>query len=578
MKAAKATHIQNELNNNANDPKKFWRNIKEVLPDQSGGSINIQNQLTQEIMPKNLQAQEINNFFANVGEKLASKFRSNTQEPPVVDVAPDDVPTLTVRNITQVEVLKLIDTISMYKSSGMDNVNSRVLKDFLQLGSREVTHLYNRILDTGVFPDKWKVATITPIPKVPNATSPTDLRPISLLPIPGKLLEKFITVKIQSYLEDKNFFVGAQNGFRKGKSTSAALTSFLDDVIGDLNESRTNVVTYLDFQKAIDTINHRILLRKLRHAGLGESLLDLLGNYLTNRTQKNKLYNSVSDLQPANIGVPQGSTIGPIMFIVYINDLPSVLENSSCIMYADDTVMYCAHSDNRIVRRMLQADLNNVQEWCAKNKLSMNIKKTKLMVFMSDHKRKRSNKFKFYMRGREIDEVDSYRYLGTEIDNGLTGNAQYNKLAQTLGFKLSMFGKVRRFLTTRAALTVYKSTILPLLDYNDQFQVLWNKEKLSKLQKMQNWGLRTVYSKTTPPMSEEQMHEAGGVLGLEQRRILHLLGTMYHRSNVESFLDNRGFCTRQFDKIKFKVLTPNIKQAFRSPNYYYFFFLYRLLS
>ena len=179
------------------------------------------------------------------------------------------------------------------------------------------------------FPDKWKVATVTPIPKVTNATNPTDLRPISLLPIPGKLIENHITVKIQNFLENINYFTDKQNGFRKGKSTSCALTNFLDDVILNINSSKTNIVAYLDFQKAFDTINHNILLNKLMAAGMSDKLLKLLGNYLTNRKQKTVEHNTLSGLEDVNIGVPQGSTIGPVMFIAYIKDLPDVLENAS---------------------------------------------------------------------------------------------------------------------------------------------------------------------------------------------------------------------------------------------------------
>ena len=144
-------------------------------------------------------------------------------------------------NIRQDEVLTLINTIAISKSSGLDNINTRVIKDFLALSLREITQLYNNILNTGIFPDKWKTATVTPIPKVPNAKTPTDLRPISLLPIPGKLLEKYITTKIDNYLENRNFFVDTQNGFRKGKSTSNAVSVFLDDIIKNLNQSKTSV-------------------------------------------------------------------------------------------------------------------------------------------------------------------------------------------------------------------------------------------------------------------------------------------------------------------------------------------------
>ena len=179
---------------------------------------------------------------------------------------------LDIGNITQVEVLQLIDTVSVSKSSGLDNISSRFSKDFLRLAAKEVTQLYNDILGSGVFLDKWKIATVTPIPKVSNATEPNELRPISLLPIPGKRLEKHVTIEIQNYLKNNNLFVENQNGFRWGKSTASALARFLDDIVNDVNDAKT--------WKPFDTLNHEILLDKLRQV-YGR-------NYLTNGKQKIK--------------------------------------------------------------------------------------------------------------------------------------------------------------------------------------------------------------------------------------------------------------------------------------------------
>ena len=171
------------------------------------------------------------------------------------------------------------------------------------------------------------------------------------------------------------------------------------------------------------------------------------------------------------------------------------------------------------------------------------------------------------MNGGILEDVETYRYLGIEIDNRLNGQSQYNKLMQTLGFKLHTFGKIRKYLNTRAATTVYKSTILPIIDYNDHFQLMWNVEKLGKLQKMQNWGLRIVFGNALEDLSEDALHEAAGLMLLKNRRILHVLGLMYHRSKKIQYLDNRDINTRQFDKIKFRVITPVIKKAFKTTNY-----------
>ena len=189
------------------------------------------------------------------------------------------------------------------------------------------------------------------------------------------------------------------------------------------------------------------------------------------------------------------------------------------------------------------------------------------MTFMSDHKRKTCPKFKLHMEGKVIEEVGNYKYLGTAIDNRLSGDIQFNKTLQILGLKLRTFSRIRRFLNSMAALTVYKSMILPLLDYNDHFQMLWNMDMQSKLQKLQNWGLRIVYYDRAPMLGEDDLHREAILMLLKQRRIQHLVNIMYHRSKLDHYLDKRDVPTRQFAKIKFKVIHPNIKKAFKSPNY-----------
>ena len=521
--------------------------------------------MTNESLPKDQQAQCINDFFANIGSSLDAKFGSNIILPKNNKLPQGDK--LNIDGISQPEVLKLVSTISVYKSSGIEDVSSRVLKNFLELANREITALYNNVLNSGIFPDKWKIATVTPIPKVPHASNPTDLRPISLLPVPGKLLEKYITTKIESYLEGKNFFTDSQNGFRKGRSTADAMSSYLDALLDDLNKAKTGLAVYLDVRKAFDTINHKILMAKLEGCGMGAGLCKLLENYLSNRKQRTKLNNVTSDLRSVTTGVPQGSTVGPVMFIIYINDLANTLNHARSFMYADDTVIYCADLESRVARKHMQLDLNRVQEWCQDNRLSLNVSKTKVMSFMSDHKRKRCPKFKLYMCGNVIDEVENYKYLGTTLDNRLNGDAQCSKTMQLLGMKIRTFSRIRNFLSTNAALTVYKSTILPLLDYNDHFQMLWNTDKLKRLQKLQNWALRVVYCNRLPKLDEAELHSEANLLMLRHRRALHLLVSMYHRSSKPHFLDKRDIATRQFDKIKFKVINPVIKKAFKSPCY-----------
>ena len=266
---------------------------------------------------------------------------------------------------------------------------------------------------------------------------------------------------------------------------TGALTTILDEIIVHLNDSEYSLVAYLDFKKAFDTINHKILINKLENAGVGHNFIVLIQNYLSNRGQRTRLDSSVSTLMPVGTGVPQGSTIGPLMFIIYINDLVNVLQNCKSCMYADDTVLYCGNVSEKAVRKDLQKDINRVQEWCDTNRLTLNVSKTKIMPFMSDHKRKKFKKYKIYMKGVQ---VENYKYLGIMLDNRLSGELQYNKLSKNLGFKLRTFSKIRKYMNVRAALAVYKATILPIIDYNDYYQFLWNNDKTDKLQKTPKMG------------------------------------------------------------------------------------------
>ena len=146
----------------------------------------------------------------------------------------------------------------------------------------------------------------------------------------------------------------------------------------------------------------------------------LVKNYLSGRKQRTRLYSAVSTQMPVSIGVPQGPTIGPLMFIVYINDLTTVLQSCKSCMYADDTVLYCSNVSNKTVRKNLQNNINKVQQWCDTNRLTLNVAETKIMSFMSDHRRKTCKGYRIYMKGVLIEEVDSYKYLGTFLDNKLT--------------------------------------------------------------------------------------------------------------------------------------------------------------
>ena len=352
-----------------------------------------------------------------------------------------------------------------------------------------------------------------------------------------------------------------QHGFRKDHSTTSATTKFVDNIMLNLDKGHSTVAVFLDIKKAFDTIDHNILIKKLKNSGVGNNTTILLTNYLKNRTQS-VLYNGIySDPKGLTTGVPQGSTLGPLLFLLYINNLPDILKNSECLMFADDTVLYHSNVLPELLYRELQLDLDVVNTWCAQNYITLNITKSQYVNF--GYRKPNVDNYVLKLGETTLDKVDSYKYLGTLIDNKLNGEAQYSKLMQILAGKKLTFNKIRYLLDTETAITLFKSTIQPIFDYNDFYYNMLNQNKQQKIQSMQKRFLRIVFRNDN--INTEEMHARVGVGKLQFRRNLHLCGQMYRRSRNPDYIDNRNLPTRQFDKIVLKIPDVILTKTFQFP-------------
>ena len=232
-----------------------------------------------------------------------------------------------------------------------------------------MTVLFNNCFHAGAIPNIWKYAKVTPLPKGGDSQLVTNLRPISLLPLLSKLIEKIVHNRIYEHLTQWNLLEERQGGFRPGYSTIKTCAYFTNDIYTALNTNETTIAVFIDAMKAFDTVNHQILLKKLAKYGITGKLHAWISNYLTDRKQCAIANNTVSSLQNITCGVPQGSVLGPLLFLIYINDISHIITNSKISMYADDTVVYISHSDLDIAIALLQADLYRVYTWCNSNKL-----------------------------------------------------------------------------------------------------------------------------------------------------------------------------------------------------------------
>ena len=319
-------------------------------------------------------SEQIHDVFANVGADLANTI--HVSDPiialPPVDMMVDDN-VLMFDNIESDEVKKYHKSICIY-------ISSRVWKTLFNHFSNVFANFYNQIVNNGEFLNKWKIATVVSIPKITHASSPNDLRPISLLPLPGEILEHILHKLLMNHLEVNNLINPCQNGFRPKRSTIQTVFEYTTDLYKKLNTNQNTTTIYTNLRKAFDTVSHEILLNKLKTFKICEKYQNVFRNYLSNRHQCTLINNSISELKPVPCGVRQGSVLGLTFLLLYINDVVNVIEKCSCYLYADDMVIY-RQLNNVNSLGELQADMDSVYDCCNRNILTINIEKTKAQLF-----------------------------------------------------------------------------------------------------------------------------------------------------------------------------------------------------
>ena len=411
-----------------------------------------------------------------------------------------------------------------------------------------VTKMYNGSLTLFTFPMKWKQATIVPLAKITNPQTVSDMRPISLLPLPGKILEIMVSKRLKHYLEENNILCRKQHGFRKKRSTLSAIVEFLHDVYRNLNENKDTYIVYLDLKKAFDTVSHDILLNKLNTSGIDQHTIKWFRSYLGNRKQRVIIQNKCSEELTISFGVPQGSVLGPTLFTLYINDMVTYV-NSKINLYADDTVVYGTELN------IIQSDLNRIHSWCNANLLTINCKKSQWMktnIICKQH-----DNVSFKLGNTELEYVTDYKYLGMTVDSSLSFQSYRESIINRVNLKINYFKKIRMYLTQDAALLIYKCTILPILEYVDFVYDFSIKYVNKKLQTIQNTGLYIVYNQLYLQYdvkdSTETLHRKARIYRLSHRRWLHMLSYIYSYIDDDGLVDVRDINTRRREGILFKI-------------------------
>ncbi len=327
-----------------------------------------------------------------------------------------------------------------------------------------MTHIINLSLSHGIIPDEMKIARVIPIFKAGDQAVITNYRPVSILPCFSKILEKVIYKRLLNYVNDLGIFCNNQYGFRKGHSTSLALIDLFDNISSAIDRKEHSVGIFLDLSKAFDTVDHNILLDKLNYYGIRGLALDLIKSYLSDRMQYVQYNQTGSIRQNISCGVPQGSILGPLLFLLYINDLANVSKLLTIILFADDTNIFYSHNDPATLIRVLKEETEKLSEWFKANKLSLNLDKTKYMLFSPKQKKARLN-INLFINNHEITQVSEIVFLGVVLDQHLSWKPQIAQVANKISKSIGVIYKSSFYLFKESMHTLYFSLVYPYLYY-----------------------------------------------------------------------------------------------------------------
>ena len=512
IKIAEKRHYSELLNECQDNIKKTWQIIKNIVNKNKASQLQTKFKLNDGSFTTDgyVISNKFNDFFVNIGPNLAAKIPEQNLSP--LDFM--DQPLLNSIYLSEVTSEEINNILKSLKNgaAGYDELNACLLKHISPFITEPLKYLSNLSLSEGIFPTELKLANVIPLYKADDAFLFNNYRPVSLLCVISKVFEKVMYNRLIDFLETFAILNNSQFGFRKMHSTHMALMTLMNRLISSLENDEYILGIFLDFSNAFDTVDHVILLKKLAHYGIRGTALKWFESYLSNREQY-VTYNGISSSkQRIKCGVPQGSILGPLLFLIYINDLCLVCKHTSAILFADDTNLFTSGKDLKSLEITTNSELSRISLWLKVNKLSLNIKKTHYMIFC--RRKKLCHDVKLLIDGQAINEVQKTKFLGIIIDNQLTWKWHINYIAGKIARGIGMLIKARQFLNKVGLMSLYYSFIYPYLTYCNHIWGATYKTRLKRLVILQNKAIR-VLAQAGNRTSSDPLYKKLNIMKLE---------------------------------------------------------------
>ena len=405
----------------------------------------------------------MNNYFHNIATELDSQLVQNEISPYAFVTRNLNPSSFFLSPVSPYECSYLIRNLKITKS----DINVMPVKMFSALHeyvSMPVSELINASFVHGTFPSMLKVARVTPVYKRGCREDPSNYRPISSLPYLSKIFERSIVNQLNSFLTRHKIISNSQFGFQRNISTKDALISLTESIYDSLNDKKHHLSILIDIKKAFDTMNHKILLRKLEMYGIRGLPLAWIRSYLSDRISFVSVGNASSSAKVSNIGIPQGSIIGPLLFILFINDLPNVSTKFSTCLFADDTTLSICHTCDSELIQLASNELSRIWDWNSSNRLTINVAKTEAILFTNKVFDRENNKIN--LNGEILPYSNSCRFLGIYLDENLNFSSHVNYLVGRIARNTDILHSIRENMPKYARVDYYYGMIYPYLFFN----------------------------------------------------------------------------------------------------------------
>ena len=550
IRQAKIQYYSDQFDKNKSNIRHTWSTIKEILnkckdKKEFPAFFTINDE---HVTDKTDISNNFNSFFANIGTNLSNNIKFSGNKTISSYLKQKVISSFEFECVTSTEVTKIIKNLASKNSSGHDGISARFIKRMLDTITPSLTHIINQSLSTGIFPDRLKIAKVIPLFKKGDEHILDNYRPISLLPAISKVFEKIVFNQLYQYFTDNDLIFTSQYGFRKLHSTEFASIELVDRISQYMDSGKLPLSIFLDLSKAFDTLDHSILLSKLKFYGVSNTPLKWFQSYLQNRQQFVEFDGTCSDTTFLNTGVPQGSILGPLLFLIYMNDIHTASNKFDMILYADDTNLIsplcsfnsslsCNKSEVEHMSQQINTELRNIQEWLNINKLSLNVSKTKYMIF-HHYQRNITNIIPTLKINFEpIERVMEFNFLGLTIDEHLSWKPHIQKISNKIARTLGIMCRLKNFLPTHVLRILYNSMILPHLQYS----ILSWGFKPGRLDKLQKRAVRIIsnskYNSHTDPIFKKL-----NLLKLKDLFELNVLKLFYkYKNNILPFYVSHMF-------------------------------------